>query len=328
MSATFSPSSGALKNRMPANSLPEFTIGCVSVVIPAHNAAKTITQTIASLLSERSAILECIVVDDGSIDETAAVVRACAVEFGFPIRLLSVRCLDPGAARNHGLSHASGKWVYFLDADDLHEAGGLRDLVTAGEGPLAPELVLGSYFIQRDGRARDRFGHRHEWLSPERYLADRAVVIVMGSSLIRRDALDTRRFPDSLAYDEDTLFWTTLLASCRTAIIDVAVMTYNVSLQRSDNRLVHESRSRFERWRESLLALESLGISRAALRRREAFMAIRVARIHMRRGELVEAAHFLSVARTTPKTLADAYRWLRFRLKLALLRRSGGSVPT
>jgi glycosyltransferase involved in cell wall biosynthesis len=313
---------------MLVNPLSAFTTGCVSVVIPAHNAAMTIRRTIASLVSERSVILECIVVDDGSVDETAAVVRSCAVEFDLPIVLRSIRCLDAGAARNHGLSQASGKWVYFLDADDVHEAGGLRTLVEAGEGPSAPELVLGSYFIQREGRARDRFGHRNEKLSPEQYLADRAVVIVMGCCIIRRDALDNLRFPDSLAYDEDTLFWAALLAGCRTAVVDVAVMTYNVSLQRSDDRLVHESRRSFERWRQSLLALESRGISRAALRQREAFMAIRVARIHMRRGELVEAGHFLTVAGKAPKTRADAYRWLRFRLKLALRRRFGRNVPT
>lgn len=315
------------KNRMLVNPLSAFTHGCVSVVIPAHNAAKTIRRTLASLVSERSAILECIVVNDGSVDETVSVVQACAVELDLPIVVRSIRCLDAGAARNHGLSQASGKWVYFLDADDVHEAGGLRALVEAGDGPSVPELVLGSYFIQREGRARDRFVHRDEKLSPEQYLADRAVVIVMGCSLIRRDALENLRFPDSLAYDEDTLFWAALLASCRTAIIDVAVMTYNVSLQRSDDRLVHESRSSFGRWRESLLALESRGISRTALRQREAFMAIRVARIHMRRGELVEAGHFLTVARKAPKTRADAYRWLRFRLKLALRRRFGSNVP-
>lgn len=286
--------------------------------MPAHNAAKTIRATISSIASERSSIHELIVVDDGSTDETAAVVRSCAVEFDLPIVILFIRCRDAAAARNHGLAHATGRWVYFFDADDLHEEGGLRAMVKAGSCSPPPELVVGSYFIQREGRARYRINQGRGRLSAEEYLADRAVVIVMGSGIIRRDALRTLRFPANMTYDEDTLFWAALLASCRTAIVDAVVMTYNVSLERSDERLVQKSRASFESWRQNLLALESRGIRRTALRRREAFMAIRVARIHMRRGEYTEARHFLTIARKSPKTWADAYRWLRFRLKLAL----------
>lgn len=311
---------------MALNSLPG-SLGCVSVVIPAHNAGRTIRATLASLAGERAVIHELIVVDDASTDDTASIARSSAAEFGLPITLLSIACHDPGSARNHGLAHASGHWIYFLDADDLHEIGGLREMVAAGEGAARPGLVLGAYFIRREGRDRRLFRHRLEKLSPEAYLADRAVVIVMGCAIIRRDALGTLRFPGPLAYDEDTLFWAALLAQCRTAIVEAPVMTYNVSLQRSDERLVRESHASFAQWRGNLLALESRGIRRAALRRREAFMAIRVARIHMRRGELADAAYFLTVARHAPKTRADAYRWLRFRVKLALRRGlgSGGS---
>ncbi|BCP54856.1 hypothetical protein K32_34730 [Kaistia sp. 32K] len=272
----------------------------------------------ASLVSERAYILELIVIDDGSTDDTAAVARSSAAELGLPIVLASTNFRDAGSARNHGISRARGRWVYFLDADDTHEAGGLRALVAAGEGPQAPELVLGSYYIQRRDRDRSLFRHRPERLSAEEYLAGAAVVIVIGCGLILRSALDGQRFPGPLAYDEDTLFWAAMLACCRIAIVGAAVMTYHVSLQRSDERLVRDSRRSFEQWRRSLLALEDRGIRRVALGRREAFMGIRVARIHLRRGELADARHFLTLARRAPKTGADAYRWLRFRVKLAM----------
>jgi glycosyltransferase involved in cell wall biosynthesis len=294
----------------------------VSIIMPAHNAAATISETIRSLAAEAPCIHELIVIDDSSTDGTGEVVLACAATLAFRVVLLSVDCRDAGSARNHGLAHATGRWIYFFDADDLHEEGGLRALVAAGEQADAAGLVVGSYYIRREGRSRALHSHRAERLSPEAYLADRAVVIVVGSALVRRDVLDTIRFPGPLPYDEDTLFWAALLAACRAIVVPRPVMTYNVSLQRSDERLVHESRHRFEQWRGSLLALESRGIRRHALRRREAFMAIRVARIHMRRGELADAGHFLSVARRAPKTGADAYRWLRLRLKLAWRRGS------
>jgi glycosyltransferase involved in cell wall biosynthesis len=86
----------------------------VSAVIPAHNAAQYLPDAIESVLSQTSPVGECIVVDDGSTDGTAAAARA----FEGEVRLIEQHNAGPAAARNRGVSASSGDFLAFLDADD------------------------------------------------------------------------------------------------------------------------------------------------------------------------------------------------------------------
>lgn len=86
----------------------------VSVIIPAYNAAKTIRAALRSLDSQLFRDFETIVVDDGSKDDTAAIVRN-----EFPqVRLVTQANGGCAAARNRGIAEATGVWLAFLDADD------------------------------------------------------------------------------------------------------------------------------------------------------------------------------------------------------------------
>ena len=84
-----------------------------SVVIPAFNAAGTITRAIESVRAQTHAPAEIIVVDDGSTDMTAAVVA------GLPdVTLIRQANAGPGTARNRGVQASRTDWLAFLDADD------------------------------------------------------------------------------------------------------------------------------------------------------------------------------------------------------------------
>jgi glycosyltransferase involved in cell wall biosynthesis len=88
----------------------------VTVVIPAYNAERTLAQTLASIASQTVQDLEVIVVDDGSTDATTDVAN------GFPdLDVLVHPQANAGhaAARNAGTEAARGRWVAFVDADDL-----------------------------------------------------------------------------------------------------------------------------------------------------------------------------------------------------------------
>ena len=89
----------------------------VSVVIPAYNAAETIADTLSSLCAQLFVNWEAIVVDDGSIDATAAVVESF-VERDSRFRLIRQPQSGVSAARNAGVGHARHDWLLFLDADD------------------------------------------------------------------------------------------------------------------------------------------------------------------------------------------------------------------
>jgi glycosyltransferase involved in cell wall biosynthesis len=85
----------------------------VSVVIPAFDAARFIASAIRSALAQTRPVLEVIVVDDGSRDDTAAVARAAGAN------VIVQANAGPGAARNAGVRAARGEWIAFLDADDV-----------------------------------------------------------------------------------------------------------------------------------------------------------------------------------------------------------------
>lgn len=86
----------------------------ISAVIPAYNAAATIGGAIRSVLSQTLPCHELIVVDDGSADDTSAVVRT----FGERVRLIQQPNGGPASARNRGIRLAKGEWIGLLDADD------------------------------------------------------------------------------------------------------------------------------------------------------------------------------------------------------------------
>jgi len=89
----------------------------VSVVVPTHNRSELLTLTLGSVLRQRDVDLEVIVVDDGSSDNTADVVAGLG-----DARIRVVRHDTPqgvAAARNRGIAEAAGRWVAFLDDDDL-----------------------------------------------------------------------------------------------------------------------------------------------------------------------------------------------------------------
>ena len=92
---------------------------CISVVVPAFNAAATLGHTLASILAQSHTELEVLVVDDGSTDDTAAIAARAALGDD------RVVIVDYGSnrgrsfARNEGMARARGEWVAMVDADDL-----------------------------------------------------------------------------------------------------------------------------------------------------------------------------------------------------------------
>ncbi|HVM38991.1 MAG TPA: glycosyltransferase [Sphingomicrobium sp.] len=87
----------------------------VSVVVPTYNRAEYIVETIESVLQQTYPNIEIIVIDDGSTDDTAEVIRPFAPR----IRYVWQDNAERGASRNHGLRLASGKYIAFLDSDDV-----------------------------------------------------------------------------------------------------------------------------------------------------------------------------------------------------------------
>ncbi len=97
----------------------------ITVVIPLYNKEKMVAETLRSVLAQTYRDYEVVVVDDGSTDGSADVVR----QFDDPrIRLVSQKNAGVSAARNRGIEEAKGEHVAFLDADDKWDEGHLENL--------------------------------------------------------------------------------------------------------------------------------------------------------------------------------------------------------
>jgi glycosyltransferase involved in cell wall biosynthesis len=87
----------------------------ISCIVPVYNGERYLREALDSILAQTYRPLEVIVADDGSTDQTAALVTG----YGDPVRYLFQPNQGPAAARNLGLRAAQGEFVAFLDADDV-----------------------------------------------------------------------------------------------------------------------------------------------------------------------------------------------------------------
>ena len=135
----------------------------VSVIVPTYNAGEFVAQCLDSVLGQTMGDFELICVDDGSTDDTWAIVEERAQRDG---RVAALRQANagPGAARNAGLERACGRYVYCLDADDYLDRDMLASCVKALDDAQADmALVAFRTYNQRAGRTYPaEWGMRHE----------------------------------------------------------------------------------------------------------------------------------------------------------------------
>ncbi|HEY3027438.1 MAG TPA: glycosyltransferase [Pyrinomonadaceae bacterium] len=109
-----------------------------SIVTPTYNRAHLIGKTIESVLAQEDQDFEMIVVDDGSEDNTEEVVRAVGDD---RVRYYKKGNAERGAARNYGAIRAQGRYVNFLDSDDLLYSNHLAAARRLIEGQGEPEIL-------------------------------------------------------------------------------------------------------------------------------------------------------------------------------------------
>ena len=116
----------------------------VSVIVPAYNKGSTITAAIQSVLAQTYNDLEIIVVDDGSTDDTPSRI----LEIRHTIRYLHQERSGVSTARNRGIEAAEGKFVAFLDGDDLWLAQKLeRQLDVFRREPKIDAVQCGAHLV-------------------------------------------------------------------------------------------------------------------------------------------------------------------------------------
>jgi glycosyltransferase involved in cell wall biosynthesis len=161
----------------------------VSVVIPNYNYAHYLGDTLDSVFAQTYSHLELIVVDDGSQDESEALVRS----YGKLIRFIRQNNQGVSVARNRGVQESKGQYIAFLDADDLWLPTKLEKQVQRLlDDPEIGLVHCGMQEIDRNGVALENYLDGLEgWVSREMLLLKQPVILGAGSTaLVPRATFD------------------------------------------------------------------------------------------------------------------------------------------
>jgi len=181
----------------------------VSVIIPAYNAAGFISETLQSVFAQTYRDFETIVVNDGSPD--TATLEAVLRPFFDRLVYLQQENHGVSAARNTGIHAAKGRYVAFLDSDDLWEPGFLEAQVGLLERDPSLDLVYADGLIFGDTRDNGRtfmevFPSRGE-VNFESLLLRRCAPLT-STVVVRREAvLEVGGFDEAIRTSEDHDLW-------------------------------------------------------------------------------------------------------------------------
>lgn len=200
----------------------------ISVVIPVYNGAKTIKETIESVLQQTYKSFEIIAIDDGSTDNTLAIINSIQDS---RIKVFSYPNAGLSASRNRGFDRAYGEFIAFLDADDLWTNDKLEGQLEALQ--QNPQAAVAYSWT-------DHIDEHSQFISPASYTSFSGKVyerllagnfIACGSNpLIRTQSLtQVGGFEQYLNPVEDWDMWLRLSALCEFVVVPRPQVLYRIS---------------------------------------------------------------------------------------------------
>ena len=124
---------------------PKLDLGqeLVSIIMPAFNSQETISEAIESVLQQTYKHWELLIVDDCSLDNTSEIINKYIKVNPRIVYIPNQKNLGPSFSRNAGLSVAKGRWVAFLDSDDIWLENKLESSIRFAEEYSAPLVFTG-----------------------------------------------------------------------------------------------------------------------------------------------------------------------------------------
>lgn len=172
----------------------------VSIVIPAYNVEGTIIETLESVVAQTYDDIETIIVDDGSTDSTLALVKHF-VEDKPSMHVYAKENEGVAAARNYGFQFVKGKYLLFLDADDLIDPRFVELCIEVFNAQ--PHVNIVTTQMRHFERVNNIFAH--DEFSTETILRKNCFVI---TSMIKSDTFkEIGMFDAAMKFHEDWEMW-------------------------------------------------------------------------------------------------------------------------
>lgn len=277
------------------------TRNLISVVIPLYNKAAYVERAIRSALAQGEAVCEVIVVDDGSRDDSAAVVEAMQEP---RVKLIRQPNAGVSAARNRGIEAAQGKYICFLDADDMYLEGFIDEILDlVARFPQA--CLYGTSYIKRwpDGREVANnlpltldSGMAQQIVRDPFCAWSRNSFLHIASSCMRKRVFEERgfHFPvgENVGEDQDVIF--RLMEAGDVAYSPRPLMVYHQEVADSlYSTLPDKLPPNSERLAERLKAGEIAEHHRRGVRRLLSVYCLNIARINLARGQREQGLRLL-----------------------------------
>lgn len=217
----------------------------VSIVIPAYNQAHFLPQTLDSVLHQTYPHFEVIIVDDGSTDETSKICNAFSQQDS-RIHIIQQPNQGPSAARNHGIREAKGKYICFLDADDLMDPKRVELQLAEFEKNSAVDVVYTAvHLINDQGESLGTLrGIDHETEDFLAYMLFRN--LIPGPSIMaKREPLIRYPFNEHLKHAEDYELMLRLAHHCKFKYLDLPLTFYRRHQKNLSNSLKEHRQAEF-----------------------------------------------------------------------------------
>lgn len=208
----------------------------ISVIIPLYNTEKYIKSCLLSFENQKCKDFEIIVVNDGSKDKSASIVREYADKSDLKIKLIDQENKGVSAARNRGLKSAVGQYICFIDSDDMVAPNYLSDMLGAINS-LDCEVAICNYSVVSERQMCNIVNYPTHTITKmdsreaiKRFLY-RDISPGIGSCMVKRDVIDGNGlcFAEGYHYGEDIEMIFKILAHSE----NVAYIRYPLYLYRA-----------------------------------------------------------------------------------------------
>ncbi len=210
----------------------------ISIIVPTHNRRKILSRTLAGVFAQEDVEFELIVVDDGSTDDTGELLNRIEDSRLRVVRHPASRGL--ARARNTGVEHANGRWVAFLDDDDLWAPRKLREQLDAATASGANIVFSGAVIVNAALKPTE-LHNPPPAATIHREILRRMAIPGGGSNLIAETNLVRRvgGFDEQLSTGEDWEYWIRLIRAgkavdCRRVHVAYVVHESNMTIVSSD----------------------------------------------------------------------------------------------
>lgn len=213
-----------------------------SIIVPVHNAEKTLERCLQSILKQNTVDIEILLIENGSVDSSYDICQEYSTKYDNVFSYRSKQGVS--AARNLGLTCATGNIIGFCDSDDEFVDGAMAHVADAFRNNEDVACVVGGY-NRVTAASTSYMGDKKSHICSVKKVFNRAIYDfnIMGSvwnKFFKREYLEGHRFDEALAYCEDTHFLISVLSECQenTAyILNESVYCYIANEQSVTNNM-------------------------------------------------------------------------------------------